>query len=1483
MVALRWLVRIAAGTILVAVLAALSFGIALETPWGREVVRERIEDALAASYPGSHVRAVEGSPFGTFVVRDVAIGGTTGRPELSIGRLEVEISLRSLFVKRVRVDRLELEDVVVVASTHLAQPREPEPPDGTLPGKPSGSSWSFELRDLHVRGLSIVHPGGEIELRDGSLAASVAVEAGGPITAAVCARGEWRGRAATALAFARKLGDTIELPLFAATLDATAPPFGGAPGGPPAVGSVLAIGMRGPASADPAALPAPLGKAPIAALGGVASVHAPAALVREFAHVRLPADLSVSLATRDRDHIDVHVADGAATADASLQVDAAVLRGRGLVTASVPDVGAYTRGKLAGRGIVVAALEGDRDHVRGLVSAKGERDGYHAVALVAVDASRSGAWTAAQVASDFGPTRATAAATLARKGDAFVLAKGTLTGRAVHARFGARAHAWLLDANLTATGRVWPEPDLQGGGALELEGAEADDVAAEVLHVALDHVHATRAGADARVRAEVAGLSRGTRPLGAGELAARLAVDADGSVDAHLGFHRVVIPAGGTWSGAGGHVTVSSATIAIEDLRTGDGSGKVTASGKLDRASGDLTAALTASDVALTALAPGLGGAASGRANVERHADRWDATASFDARGVVARGRDVPPLAGGGACPAGSTPEWTCGPIAGHGKVIVHGREIGVDLTASVAERGVVRVRGEVEGPSDLADARAWRRADRRALRGLEIALEGVRVDVPGRATGGAIDGTLQLHRDRASGTLQLRGLHTRGGDVEADLTLGAGERDRIAATLAMRLVGIAAVDGRAQLALAAHPFDPDGWIGLGRDVLAGAHLQAQPIAFTPATFERLGVIAPYRGTVDVSADIATGARSLTAHAGIHGVQGGVFVRPLEVEADVGADATGVDATGAVHASDQQVVAWSAHLPGALTLESWRARPVIGTVALAALPALPDQNAPPASLAARDLLAIFGRDDVSDGKIGGAITLGGTLGAPTADASFGATDVAIRASVEGRPPARLANLGLNARWSHERGLDVGVEAREPGDSWLRVKAHGQPDQPRTLAGTFDAHGFDIAPLSAFAPGPLAAARGVLDASLGLDGFDADTGKLRGTLHVSHARVPLHDRIGTLRDGDLELDVADHTIDGKFSGKLGRGTIDGRGTLELAGSTPHKLDAKLALHAISLIQSHQPVIDADVTAHLEYGQPWSGDVEIAHGHVVVPAAAGHALLEAKTPSDMVFVDAPPAKATPLLHRPPPARPWLMTRVVLRDTRIELQDERVQASGRASGKLFVAVGGESIGVDGMISAERGDLQLFGQRSDLERGDVTFDGTLDPLLDISVQRDLDSITVTANVSGRASKPQITFEADSGSYSQGDLLAMFVGGQPSDDRGGGEAGQAGATLAAGYFSEMVAKRLERLLPIRLQYGYLPATAVASDAVRASHWSGDDLYFEYREHPAARPDENPHELLIEYHLGGNWLLRGMAGGSTDTTGTGEIQHRWRW
>ena len=66
----------------------------------------------------------------------------------------------------------------------------------------------------------------------------------------------------------------------------------------------------------------------------------------------------------------------------------------------------------------------------------------------------------------------------------------------------------------------------------------------------------------------------------------------------------------------------------------------------------------------------------------------------------------------------------------------------------------------------------------------------------------------------------------------------------------------------------------------------------------------------------------------------------------------------------------------------------------------------------------------------------------------------------------------------------------------------------------TVVASIEAANFDIAPIVAFAPGALGAARGTLDAALTIKGLDPQRGDVRGKLHLKEGRMPLSPELGT---------------------------------------------------------------------------------------------------------------------------------------------------------------------------------------------------------------------------------------------------------------------------------------------------------------------------------------------------------------------------------
>jgi autotransporter translocation and assembly factor TamB len=1407
---MRRLLRWGKWVALVTVVLLIGFVAWLHTSSGRDFLREKAEQALCGQFPGSKVGKVEGSLFGTVVVHDILVQGADGKPLATVGMAEVELGLTSLVSKTLRIDRVTLSDVMIA-------PRK-QPPKPDTPSSSSPSSWSLDLPAIAVHRARIVLP--DDEIRDVELVASVHVPASGTLTAIASAKATWRGLAIEAAAYARK-DDVLEVP-FASVVTGAA--------------SATVLGAR-------------LGDAPVGEL--VARISPAVATALEVKG--LPSELAAVVHARPGGDVLAYGELGASTLHASGVVDVAKRRGKALIAVVSPDYGA---------GMI--ALSGDDQHASGMAGYEITRQGHHVRTLVALTAARTGGWLAADVTSDVG--RALAVATVSRKGDEIELKKATVTGHAtrldVVTTDGTHARAGKVELALGATGPVWPQTKVRVDGSVHAEGVGYAETTIASAAARLADVTVGRTGAVGRLHAEANGIASAGSPVGSASLDTRFIAGFDGMLSAFIDNHQVTTAAAGVWAGSGGHVTVDHSTIAVRDIETSSGAGQVTASATMTRDTGDLVADVTAKEVGLATIAPNLGGTASATVHATRKASRWDGKVSFDGRKLTADGKP---------------------PVDAHGTVTVAGRSVVANADASNPDVGEVRLTAELDGPADITDARGWKLLERRAIRALGVSIGDAKLAGADPRLSGTLGGDAMITASGAHGALHLHGFQTKAGDVDVDMTLSAAEHGEVATQETVALIGVASANVVVHFALPVHPFDPASWRAHGARVLADGSLYAHDVKFDPDVLARFGVKAPYHGVIDIEAEVAEGATGATVKkVDIRDVAGGTVIQPVSAHFDGSIDEVGAhahftaQATAPLPAGELKLLEANADAP--LTVDQVRTRDVsgaalTGTIALASLPKPGELTG--ATLDAAKLLAVIGRQDVSAGTLAGTITLGGTVLAPTATALITTRDLTVPASIEGRPPARLADLVIKGAWDGAilTGDVLGHEGKvgpEGKDGWLHATINGPPTAATLINASFEAHAIDIAPFAAFAPGLLAGARGTLDASLALKGL-RQTGDLHGTLQVHKGRLPLHDLIGTMRESELDVAIENHTVKAKLTGKLGRGTsdgapnVDGNATVALDGASPTKADARLTIRKVSLILTHQPQIDADVTAHLTHSDHWTGKIAIDNPRVLVPSAGGTALLDSAAPLDLKVVDGAPPKVSTLLQRQPPTKPWLVADIALGRTTVDVEDEEYEVKGAVDGHVTLSVGGDGIGLDGAIDAERGDIELLGQRSQLDHGSIVFDGTINPLLDVRVVRDLTDMTVTCEVDGRLSpRPNIRFSSDTGSYSQGDLLAIFLGGQSGDDHS--DIGHAAETAGAGLATNLITKKLLKHFPIKLDPHYTPASATTSQAYGLSHWVNEDLYLEARFHPEARLDENTTEGVLEYHINRHMMLSGAAG-----------------
>jgi translocation and assembly module TamB len=92
-------------------------------------------------------------------------------------------------------------------------------------------------------------------------------------------------------------------------------------------------------------------------------------------------------------------------------------------------------------------------------------------------------------------------------------------------------------------------------------------------------------------------------------------------------------------------------------------------------------------------------------------------------------------------------------------------------------------------------------------------------------------------------------------------------------------------------------------------------------------------------------------------------------------------------------------------------------------------------------------------------------------------------------------------------------------------------------------------------------------------------------------------------------------------------------------------------------------------------------------------------------------------------------------------------------------------------------GTLHTVRGSVNMVGKRFDLVRGDINFVGgaQIDPALDILAQDRVQNYLVSANLTGSASKPNLSLSSVP-SLEQSDILSMVMFGRPVNQLDGSQ-----------------------------------------------------------------------------------------------------------
>lgn len=1505
---LRWLKRIVLGSLALAVVAIGVALIVVHTDWGRERIRRQIEAALADEFPGgARIGKLEGSVLGELVLTDVELAALDGTPLVSIGTLTVDVALVPLVGNTIRVDRLVADHVTVVDPQRPFAP--PPAPSTDGPGEPS--AWTIELPDVELRDgtvtLSSAATGGApVTLTAIELQLVARIPSGAPITAAVTSlRGRWGERGLDFEASARAtLGDVPAISRLDARL-----------GGVVVGASDIVLDLAHPA--------------------GTLSVQAPArALVAIAPELPQPADAALQItASGSLVEIAGSVGENRVTALVLASGELSALRGEAVIVATGGDLATVSQGAVAGAGTMLAVLRGDRAGVQGMLHATTQLAALPpVVATVAIDAafSRAGACavpieraSGQLLVGGDGELRAAAIAsvaardcTLAFTDPARVVASVQDLQRATAGRAEARG---AVTGSATITGALSPDPALVV--AATLEGRRLRQAELVVGH-ATGKLAATLASGivTAKLDASASGVYRAGQPLGravahaesridtrsvaAPRIAARATawpavggakrIDATATIelpDARrdstrivLGQHALLLANGVKFQGRGGTIELGD-RVTLQKLRTASGTGSL----EIDAGYGatGLEANVVAKTLPASLIDPAYRGSASGTIALRQRGLRWDGSAKLAARGLAI------------------SPE--AQPLHGDLTVAIAGRRVSVDASARTDRIGRVQLVLDVEGPRDLLDVSAWQRLERKSIKLASLAVDRVNLAAMEVPTGGIVDGKLYFVAGSAEANeLRISNVETPLGIASGTIVFSQQANDELGAAGNAHVEGVGDANLTASFRFPDRPFDPFAWQRLGRGVARELVLVIDDVVVDPDKLAKLGFPdLPYHARADIQIGLHPGSSEAKLQVDLRDVHGGVLVKPLDLEIRASSDRSGTAAK--VTLIDPAVAAAPSGLAAAQT--SLQHRDLItldGTTPVTfdrwLTARLPDLIGSPLAgrleirrIAAKRLLAYFGRLQRVEGTIGGGFDLAGTLGVPTVKGELTAKDIEGPPGIEGGRPPKLDELKLAVDWGGVAGRVTltGIEA----NGRLYVSAQGQPTRLDTILANAKFTRFDLAPIAALIPGELAASTGILEGDISINKLDPRTMKgLAGYVRLTSARIPLIPILGTLHDATAMVSYGDRglvaIVEGPKDARIGRHAAHlgqtGKVWMKVMGPRDlSSLEGRLEVYDVQMIGEIEPIVTGVAVAKLvRQNDRYVGHIDVSNASVIVPEETGEDLLDPDAPSDLYIVeDGVKLERQPMfvLGARAPDHPFLVVDIHVQPTKIEalslLDDFGVRAT--ASGNLKVSLG-DSLGVLGRIGIDRGTVDVLGRIYKVDpASQIVFDGTTDGKLGIDLSHDFPSMTLLVNLRGRISAPDPQLASDPGIYTQGQLAGFLAGGDPGGDTAQ-QTREAATGTGAALLSTRLGKRLKRVLPVKLDLIRCdPGSSAAGASCTIGRWLSDNLFLAFKSRLEARPDENSGDLQLQWYFRREWLIEGI-GGDRNHNGV-DLLWRRRW
>jgi len=403
----------------------------------------------------------------------------------------------------------------------------------------------------------------------------------------------------------------------------------------------------------------------------------------------------------------------------------------------------------------------------------------------------------------------------------------------------------------------------------------------------------------------------------------------------------------------------------------------------------------------------------------------------------------------------------------------------------------------------------------------------------------------------------------------------------------------------------------------------------------------------------------------------------------------------------------------------------------------------------------------------AEGAISGTVTAKGEAKSP---------NIAFKMALANASVAATRNAGLESLAVSVEGTTAGktvtLQSRISGAGGLAIDVVGtvglEPGAPVKLRVTGGA------PLS-LGNRQLASRGAALDGALNLDiavSGAASSPRFSGRV-TSDGGGFVDPQTGiALRDIRLVATLSDDRIVvDELHATSGDGAVSGMGSVGIDPSAGFPVELALQVRNARYVDGTLVAtrFDADLTLRgsFEEGPLLAGSVTLDRTEITVPE---------RLPRDSVavgvkHVDPPPPVQETLRIVQQPGGSERESGARQGGIRLDISvnaPERIFVRGRGLDTEF----GGSIHLSGPVSAVvptgafqmvRGRLDILTRRIVFDRGIITFAGDLDPVLDFSGSTRSSDVTITANVVGRASDPQVTFTS-SPDLPQDEILARLI-----------------------------------------------------------------------------------------------------------------------